>query len=158
MTVWHLETLWSCWKTGTICGKAEEVAWWMEPLGSFPRVLNVLHREKIEGPPRDFLKANPRPHQGQNIGQKPEGPQAPRVFGLWLGWGCGQGFAFRKFRRGPSIFFRGSTSSTQGTSRGLHSPWYLQGFPTDFHSFYLTDFYNTWNVKNKQTNYFSTEP
>ena len=34
----------------------------MEPLGSFPRVLNVLPREKIEGPPRDFLKAYPRPH------------------------------------------------------------------------------------------------
>ena len=34
----------------------------MEPLGSFPRVLNVVPREKIEGPPRDFLKANPRPH------------------------------------------------------------------------------------------------
>ena len=23
---------------------------------------NVLPREKIEGPPRDFLKVNPRPH------------------------------------------------------------------------------------------------
>ena len=34
----------------------------MEPLGSFLRVLNVLPREKIEGPQRDFLKANPRPH------------------------------------------------------------------------------------------------
>ena len=34
----------------------------MEPLGSFPRVLNVHPREKIEGSPRDFLKANPRPH------------------------------------------------------------------------------------------------
>jgi hypothetical protein len=34
----------------------------MEPLGSFPKVLNVLPREKIEGPPRNFLKANPRPH------------------------------------------------------------------------------------------------
>ena len=34
----------------------------MEPLGSFPRVFNVLAREKIEGPPRHFLKANPRPH------------------------------------------------------------------------------------------------
>ena len=32
----------------------------MESLGRFPRVLNVLPREKIEGPPRDFLKANPR--------------------------------------------------------------------------------------------------
>ena len=52
----------------------------MEPLGSFPRVLDVLPREKIEGPPRDFLKANPRPHPRPE--QKPEGPQAPRVFGL----------------------------------------------------------------------------
>ena len=34
----------------------------MEPIGSFTRVLNVLPREKIEGPSRDFLKANPRPH------------------------------------------------------------------------------------------------
>ena len=38
----------------------------MEPLlgalGSFLPVLNVLPREKIEGPPRDFLKAKPRPH------------------------------------------------------------------------------------------------
>ena len=34
----------------------------MEPLGRFPRVLNVFPREKIERPPRDCLKANPRPH------------------------------------------------------------------------------------------------
>ena len=34
----------------------------MEPLGSFPRVLNVLPREKIEGPPWGFQKANPRQH------------------------------------------------------------------------------------------------
>ena len=61
-------------KTGTICGKAKEVAWLMEPLGSFPRVLNVLPREKIEGPLRDFLKANPRSH--------PEPDQRPLVFGL----------------------------------------------------------------------------
>jgi choline dehydrogenase-like flavoprotein len=27
--------------TGTICGKDEDVAWCMEPLGRFPRVLNV---------------------------------------------------------------------------------------------------------------------
>ena len=39
----------------------------MESLGRFPRVLNVLPREKIEGPPRDFLKANPRPHPNQNL-------------------------------------------------------------------------------------------
>ena len=95
---------------GTNCGKAEE--------GSFPRVLNVLPREKIEGPPRDLLKANPRPRPRPDQRPKPEGPQAPRVFGLWSGRGCGQGFAFTKSRRGPSIFFRGSTLSTQGTFPG----------------------------------------
>ena len=63
----------------------------MESLGSFPRVLNVLPREKIEGPPRDFLKANRGHIQGQTQGQKPEGPQAVRVFGLWSGLGCGFG-------------------------------------------------------------------
>ena len=31
----------------------------MEPLGRFPRVLNVLPREKIEGPLRDFAKGEP---------------------------------------------------------------------------------------------------
>ena len=98
--------------TGTICGKGEEVAWWMESLGRFPRVLNVLPREKIEGPPRDFLKANPRPHPRPDKRPKP--------------W------------RGPSIFFRGSTLSTEGTSRGLNSLWYLWGFPKEFHSFYQT--------------------
>ena len=29
----------------------------------FPRVLNVIPREKIEGPLTEFLKANPRPDQ-----------------------------------------------------------------------------------------------
>ena len=49
----------------------------MEPLGSFPRVLNVLPREKIEGPARDFLKANPRPHPRPDQRQKTRG-----AFGL----------------------------------------------------------------------------
>ena len=43
-------------ESGTICRKGEEVSWGMEPLGRFQRVLNVLPRKKIEGPPRDFLK------------------------------------------------------------------------------------------------------
>ena len=29
----------------------------MEPLGKFPRVLNGVPRENIEGPPRDFPRA-----------------------------------------------------------------------------------------------------
>ena len=33
----------------------------MEPLGSFLKVLHVLPREKIEDPPRDFLKVKPKP-------------------------------------------------------------------------------------------------
>ena len=56
---------------GTISGKTEEVAWWMDPLGRFLRVLNVLPREKIEGPPRDFLKA--RPNAKNPRGRRPWG-------------------------------------------------------------------------------------
>ena len=99
---------------GTICGKAEEVAWWMEPLGSFSRVLNVLPREKIEGPPRDFLKANSRPHPRADKRLKTEGPQALRGFGLWSGRGCGHGFTFKNPERG-----------LQYSSEGVH--WVLKG-------------------------------
>ena len=31
----------------------------MEPLGRFPRVLNGVTRDNIEGPPRDFLRRSP---------------------------------------------------------------------------------------------------
>ena len=71
--------------SGTICGKGKEVAWWMASHGRFPRVLNVLPREKIEGPLRDFLRWTQGHIQGQTKGQ---------------------GFAFRKSQRGPSIFFQ----------------------------------------------------
>ena len=40
----------------------------MEPLGSFPRAHNVLRREKIEGPPRDFLRRTRGHIQGQTKG------------------------------------------------------------------------------------------
>ena len=50
----------------------------MEPLGSFPRVLNVLLREKIEGPPRNFLKARPHPRQDQR--PKTQGGRRPQGF------------------------------------------------------------------------------
>ena len=49
----------------------------MEPLGSFPRVLNVLPREKIEGPPKGFLKANPRPHPRPDQRIKTRGAAGP---------------------------------------------------------------------------------
>ena len=52
----------------------------MEPLGSFPRVLNVLPREKIEGPPRNFLKANPRPHPRPDQRPKTRGAAGPEGF------------------------------------------------------------------------------
>ena len=47
----------------------------MESLGRFPRVLNVLPREKIEGPPRDFLKATSkaRPKAKNPRGRRPRG-------------------------------------------------------------------------------------
>ena len=53
----------------------------MEPLGSFPRVLNVLPREKIEGSPRNFLKANPRPHRRPD--QRPKTRGAAGLEGFW---------------------------------------------------------------------------
>ena len=52
----------------------------MEPLGSFPRVLNVLPREKIEGHPRDFLKANPRPDPRPDQRPKTRGAAGPEGF------------------------------------------------------------------------------
>ena len=52
----------------------------MEPLGSFQRVLNVLPREKIEGPQRDFLKANPRPHPRPDQRPKTRGAAGPDGF------------------------------------------------------------------------------
>ena len=51
----------------------------MEPLGSFPRVLNVLPREKIEGPPKGFSKGEPeatskaRPKAKNPRGRRPQG-------------------------------------------------------------------------------------
>ena len=54
----------------------------MESLGRFPRVFNVLPKEKIEGPQGIFLRRTQGHIQGQTKGQKPEGQQAPRDFGL----------------------------------------------------------------------------
>ena len=45
----------------------------MECLGKFPIVLNVLPRKKIEGPLRDFLKANLRPNPRPDQRQKTRG-------------------------------------------------------------------------------------
>ena len=120
----------------------------MEAIGSFTRVLNVLPREKIEGPPMDFLKAN---IQGQTKGQKPEGPQAPRVFGLWSGRGCGQGFAFRKFQREYIEY-----------SRDLPRAPFTMIPPRLSHrfSFFLPNalLYYVKCEKNKRTNHFPIEP
>ena len=57
----------------------------MDPLGSFQGVLNVLPREKIEGPPRDFLKANLRPHPRPDQRPKTRGAAGLEgfAFGLW---------------------------------------------------------------------------
>ena len=64
--------------SGTICGNAEGVSWWMEPLGQFLRVLNGVPRESIEGPqrgsratPRNFRSAKPK----GNTEEQPSGPE-----------------------------------------------------------------------------------
>ena len=97
-----------------------------------PRVLIVFPPKNIEGPLRDFLKANPWPHPCQTKSQKPSGPAAPYVFGLRSGLGCGLGFAFIKSLVGPSIFSLGSPFEySLKPPMGLHSPCYLLAFPTD---------------------------
>ena len=45
-----------------------------------PRVLNLFPRELIEGTPKDFLKANLRPHQRQDPRPKTRGVAGLRVF------------------------------------------------------------------------------
>ena len=78
--------------------------------------------------------------QGQIKGQKPDGPQAPRVWPtIW------SRVRLQKIPKGALNIL---TLSTQGTSQGLHSPCCLRGFPTDFHFFYLTQQYI--NVKREK--------
>ena len=54
-------------------------------LGRFPRVLDVLPREKIEGPPRDILNANSRTHPRPDQRTKTRGAAGPEGF-LPLVW------------------------------------------------------------------------
>ena len=100
---------------GTICRKAEEVAWWMEALGSFLRVLNVLPREKIEGPPRDFLKAKPRPHPRPD--QRPKNPRGCRPRGF-LAFGLAEDVA-------NGLPLENPKGDLQYSSEGVH--WVLDG-------------------------------
>ena len=70
--------------------------------------------KNIEGPLRNFLKANLQPHPRPDQRPRTLGACGPQVFGLWSGLGCGLGYAFRKSLGGPSIFSLGSTLSTLG--------------------------------------------
>ena len=100
-----------------IYGKIEELVWWMESLGSFPRVLNVLPREKIEGPPRDFLKANQRPHPRPDQRPKTQGAAGPEgglAFGLAKDLGKG-------------LPFEDPEGGLQYASEGVR--WVLKGHP-----------------------------
>ena len=100
--------------SGTICEKAEGVSGWMEPLGRFPRVLNGLPKDHIEGPPRGFLKANPRLHLRPDPRPKTWG-----AAGLGSGRGCGRGLARRKSRGGAfNILLRESIGYSRDLPRG----------------------------------------
>ena len=67
--------------TGIICGKGKEVAWWMEPLREFQRILNKL---PIQGEdwrfPKGFQSANPRPDQRPDKRPKNWGAAGPKGF------------------------------------------------------------------------------
>ena len=82
----------------------------MEPLGSFPRVLNVLPREKIEGPPRDFLKANPRQHPRPEKNAKNPRGRRPRGF---LAFGLAEDVA-------KGLPLENSEGGLQYSSEGVH--------------------------------------
>ena len=71
-------------------------------------------RRILKAPFGIFLRRTLGHIPGQTKGQKPLGPIAPRVFGLWSALLCGLGFAFRKSLWGPTIFSLGSTLSTLG--------------------------------------------
>ena len=65
----------------------------------FPREYSMYSLGRRLKVPQGIFQRRTRGHiQGQTKGQKPEGPQAPRVSGLRSGRGCGQRMALRKFR------------------------------------------------------------
>ena len=126
----------------------------MESHGRFSRVLNVLLREKIEGPSRDFLKANPEPHPWPE--QRPKtlgacGPPGFVVFGL-----------AENLAKGLPL--ENPNGGLQYSSEGVHQV--LKGPPEasiyndtseaflNFHSFYLTHQYIDVKHENKHTIWF----
>ena len=130
----------------------------MEPLGSFQRVLNVIPREKIEGPLRNFLKANPWPHLWPEQRPKTLGACGPP--GFWpLVWPWMlprvrlQKIPWGTFNLLPREYIEYSRETPQG----LHSPCYLLHFPTDCPSFFfisLCDVYPQ-NVDNLPGSFFN---
>ena len=121
----------------------------MKPLGSFPRVLNVLPREKIEGPPRDFLQANPRPHPRPD--QRPD--QRPLVWPRMWPRVC-----LKKISKGAfNILPREYIECSRDLPR---APFTM--IPTRLShrfSFFLPNALLYYGKReNKQTNYFRMEP
>ena len=49
-----------------------------------PRVLNLFTKELIEGPSKEFPKANPRPHQRPDPRPKTRGAAGPEGFWTWV--------------------------------------------------------------------------
>ena len=82
----------------------------MEPLGGFSRVLNELPREKVGGPTRDFLKADPMPHPRPD--QRPKNPRGCRPQGF-LAFGLGEDVA-------KGLPLDNSKGGLQYSSEGVH--------------------------------------
>ena len=94
----------------------------MEPLGRFPRVLNRLPREHIEGPPRGFLKANPRPHPSPSPRPKSRGAAPQRFLDVGQAEDVAEGLK-KKIPRGSLQYNpKGVNWVLKGPPKGLHSP------------------------------------
>ena len=109
----------------------------MEPLGSFPRVLNVLPREKIEGPPRNFLKVNPRPHPRPDQRPKTRGAAGPE--GFWpLFWprmwprACLQYISYIYISYGGIIYMRQGPICRNTASLYPNHDKIVSGLPANF--------------------------
>ena len=79
------------------------------------RVLNLFPRELIEGTPKDFLKANLRPHQRPDPRPKTRGATDPA--GFWLGFSLANQLVIGQFTNNTVTFL------LEWSSKGLNLYW-----------------------------------
>ena len=100
-----------------------------------PRVLNLLPRELIEGPPKGFSEGKPeaaseaRPKAKNPRGHRPQG-----FLALDLAEDAGEGLPEENPEGGLQSTPLGTNFELKVLPEGTDSPHYTQGFSTDYHS------------------------